>query len=44
MNPTPIEGKELVGACCVPLRIVGRDASVCNVVVEVKDQAGLPAE
>ena len=44
VNPTPIEGKELVGACCVPLRIVGRDARVCNVVVEVKDQAGLPAE
>lgn len=37
VNPEPLEGKRLLSACCVPLRIKGRDASVCNVVVEVED-------
>ena len=37
VNPAPLEGKRLVRACCTPLRISGRDASVCNPVVEVED-------
>lgn len=37
VNPEPIIGKKLLRACTVPLRIVGRDASICNIVVEIDE-------
>ena len=36
VNVAPIIGKKLVSACCTPLRIVGKDGSNCNLVVEVE--------
>lgn len=35
INPAPLNGKDLVSACCTPLRIRKGDASICNLVVEV---------
>lgn len=37
INIAPIAGKKLLSACCTPLRITGRDASVCNLVVEIEE-------
>lgn len=37
INPAPIIGKRLLSACCTPLRIVGGDASVCNLVVAIDE-------
>ncbi|MBV8327307.1 cyclase family protein [Chryseobacterium sp.] len=37
VNIAPIVGKKLVSACCTPLRIVGGDASNCNLVFEIQD-------
>lgn len=37
INAGLLEGKKLLCACSTPLRIVGRDASPCNLVVEVED-------
>ena len=36
VNIAPIAGKKLVSACCTPLRIVDRDGSNCNLVVEIE--------
>lgn len=37
INTAPLIGKKLVSACCTPLRIVGKDASNCNLVIEIED-------
>lgn len=37
INPAPIIGKKLLGACCTPLRIVGGDASICNLVAVIDE-------
>lgn len=35
INPAPIVGKKLLSACCTPLRIIGGDASICNLIVAI---------
>lgn len=37
INPGPLEGKKLVGGFCTPLRLVGKDASVCNLVIKIEE-------
>lgn len=37
INIAPVAGKKLVSACCTPLRIKGKDASICNLVAEIED-------
>lgn len=37
INPAPIEGKKLLNACCTPIRIVGGDASICNLIVAIDE-------
>lgn len=37
INIAPLIGKKIVSACCTPLRIVGRDASICNLVAAVQE-------
>ena len=37
INPKLLEGKKLLRGCSTPLRIVGRDASICNLVVEIEE-------
>ena len=37
INIAPLIGRKIVGACCTPLRITGRDASVCNLVAIVEE-------
>ncbi len=37
INPRLLEGKKLLRGCSTPLRIVGRDASICNLVVEIEE-------
>ncbi|QQK08925.1 cyclase family protein [Miniphocaeibacter halophilus] len=38
INMAPIIDKKLISACCTPLRIVGGDASICNLVVKISDE------
>lgn len=37
INPAPLVGKKLLNACCTPLRIVGGDASICNLIVAIDE-------
>lgn len=37
INPEPIVGKKLTRAFCTPLRILGGDASICNLVIEIEE-------
>lgn len=37
INPKPIIGRKLLSACCTPLRIVGGDACVCNLVAVIDE-------